>query len=105
LPKIGELVSYHSFSQQPKITYYIRKDEINEIPFAVGEFYFTCYIFVFIIPLSDKDDRDFLNEVEYENYWKVFKHLDKTKGWVFRDYSNNEKKDFDINLKFEIKKK
>ncbi|WP_298541900.1 HNH endonuclease [uncultured Aquimarina sp.] len=105
LPKIAEMTSYHSFAMQPKLTYFLRKTEDKEIPFAIGEFYFTCKIFAFIIPLCSQDDKNFLEEIEYKNFWKTFRHFDKTKGWVFNDFSNNNKRDFTINLNFELKGK
>lgn len=105
LPKIAEMTSYHSFAMQPKLTYYLRKVDNKEIPFAVGEFYFTCKVFAFIVPLCNEDDKSFLEKTDYEKFWKTFKHFDKTKGWVFNDFSNKSKRDFTINLNFELKGK
>lgn len=105
LPKIGERTTYDFFSLQPKIGYFIRKDKESEIPFAVGEFHFTCKVFAFIIPLTDQDEKDFLDVDDYKKYWKTFKHFNKSKGWIFHDYSDNDKKNFKINLNFEVKNK
>lgn len=105
LPKIAEMTSYHSFAIQPKLTYFLRKTDDKEIPFAIGEFYFTCKVFAFIIPFCDQDNNNFLEEIKYKIFWKRFRHFDKTKGWVFNDFSNNNKRDFTINLNFELKGK
>lgn len=105
LPKIGEMISYHSFSMQPRIATYIRIIDDKSFPFAVGELYFTCILFVFIIPLSDRDDRNFTDKIDFENYWRTFQHYKKTKGWGFRDYSNNKPREFIINLNFEMNDK
>lgn len=105
LPKIAELTTYDFFSLQPKITCYIRKNEDKKLPFAIGEFHFTCVVFVFIIPLSDSDNKEFIKKSDYKFYWKSFKHFDKYKSWVFNDYSNNNPRDFIINLDFNIDKK
>ena len=98
LPKIGELISYHAFSIQPRIVTYIRKDNDSTIPFAVGEFYFTCRLFVFIIPLSQNDDRDFTDPIDFKKYWQTFKHYNEASGWNFRDYSRNTPLPFSITL-------
>jgi hypothetical protein len=103
LPYIAEMISYHSFSVQPKLTYYIRKIEDKNIPFAVGEFYFTCKVFTFIIPLTNQDEKDFIDKNDYDVFWKTFQHFDKSKGWVFNDYSNKNPREFSINLNFELK--
>ena len=105
LPKIAEMISYHSFSTQPKLTHYIRKIDDKTLPFAVGEFYFTCKLFVFIIPFSSQDDRDFRDDTDYKHFWTTFKHFDKSKGWEFRDYSNKNPREFSINLNFQKEKK
>jgi hypothetical protein len=103
LPKIGEMTSYHAFSYQPKLVTYIRKTEDRNLPYAVGEFYFTCKIFTFILPLSSRDSVDFTTDSDYQFYWQTFEHYNKSKGWSFLDYSSNIKKNFVINLNFELR--
>jgi len=100
LPLIGEMISYYSFSKQPKLETYLRKTEDKSIPFAVGVFYFTCKIFVFIIPFVSNDDKDFLDQTDFDHFWKTFQHFKNSNGWAFRDYSNNVKKKFILNLSF-----
>lgn len=101
LPKIGELISYHDFKKQPKILTYLRKDDNTDYPFAVGEFHFACKIIAFIVPLTEKDKTDYISDKDYEKFWNTFKHFKKTKGWIFIDLSNAERREFNINLKFE----
>lgn len=105
LPRIGEMISYHAFTAQPKLVFYIRKDADKSLPFAVGEFYFTCKIFAFIIPLTDQDDKDFTDPNDFDNYWQNFQHFKKSKGWAFMDYSNNKARKFILNLNFELRDK
>lgn len=105
LPKVAEMISYHSFSVQPKLTYYIRKIEDNDIPFAVGELHFTCQILVFIVPFSNQDSKDFLNKKDFDVFWKTFRHFDKSKGWIFNNFSNKNAREFSINLNFELNDK
>jgi len=75
----------------------------NTIPFAVGEFHFTCKIFAFIVPLFSNNELNYVKTEEYDMFWRTFKHYDKSKGWAFVDYSNDKKKDFFLNLKFRLK--
>lgn len=105
LPKIAELTTYDYFTLQPVLSYYIRKDDDVSIPFAVCKFVFTCRVFVFIIPFSNRDSLDFTNESEFKHYWKTFKPFNKNKNWGFNDYSNSMPKDFTINLSHEINQK
>lgn len=105
LPKIAEMISYHAFTTQPKIITYIRKSNDDQVPFAVGEFQFTCKIFVFIVPLARKDNREFIDQNNYDKFWQTFKHYNKTVGWKFLDYSNSQAKPLTISLNFNLKEK
>lgn len=105
LPKVAEMISYHAFAIQPKMTIYFRKDDDKQLPFAVGEFYFTCKIFSFIIPLTNQDEKDFTDENDFENFWQTFLHYKNSKGWSFLDYSNNKPRKFIMNLNFEQRDK
>jgi hypothetical protein len=105
LPKIAEMISYHSFSVQPKLTYYLRKIDDKTLPFAVGEFYFTCRVFAFIVPFSNQDNKNFIDEIDFDIFWKTFQHFDKSKGWVFSDFSNDNPREFSINLNFDLDNK
>ena len=101
LPKVAEMISYHSFNKQPKLVTYIRKDNDQNVPFAIGRFYFTCVVIVFIIPLTSEDTKDFVDQQDYESFWKSFLHLNRTKGWSFKDFSNAENRQFQIHLNIE----
>ena len=102
LPKIAEKTTYEVFTIQPELVYYLRKDDSNNLPFAVCEFRFTCKILVFIVPLSDADGYEYLKEAEYGNFWSKFKHYQKSENWAFKDFSNSNPRDFSINLDFEV---
>ncbi|WP_276366180.1 hypothetical protein [Chryseolinea sp. H1M3-3] len=100
LPVIAEVVTYHFFSSQPKLLTYIRKENNSDIPFAVGEFHFTCIVFVFIIPLCDQDSSQYLED-DYKKFWDLFHHYNKSKGWSFKDYSSQKAAKFSFRVKFE----
>lgn len=104
LPKIAVLTSNLHFNDKPKMTVYIRKTNDEKIPYTVGEFHFTALVFVFIIPFSNGDTNDFLNQDAYSNYWNFFKHFHSFKEWVFQDFSDNVTREFHMNLNLQIGK-
>lgn len=105
LPKIGEMITYNFFSKQPKLVTYIRRGNSKTLPFAVGEFHFTCLVITFIIPFASGDSHDFVLKKDFDVYRKAFKHYTKAGGWTFKDYSNNKPKEFSISLNFELNNK
>lgn len=102
LPKIGELISYQHFTNEPKLFLYIRQNDNKKIPYMVGEFHLTCKLLTFIIPLCEEDDKDFVNKNDFEAFWNEFHHYSKVKGWVFNDYSSDKERDFTFHLNSNI---
>jgi len=98
LPSIAILKSYRLLTAQPKITISMRTDNDYSLPFAIGEFRCNYLTFIFIIPLSSDDDRDFMNKGDYDNFWRFFKHYSSTNGWEFIDFSDGKKKDYSVQM-------
>ena len=105
LPKIAMLTSYELFSNHPKIMVYLRKTDDLNLPYAVAEFRFTFLTFVYIIPLSNKDNVDFTKEKDYKYFWDFFKHYSSVKNWKFLNMNDNTPRQFTMNLNFEAKEK
>jgi len=103
LPKIANALSNRIFSTQPKLSYYLRKDDDKDLPYAVGVFYFTTMIFVFIVPATDQDDKEFIEQTDFENFWKTFSLFDKIEGWERVDFSSNKPREFIVNLNIKNK--
>lgn len=103
LPDVAEIITYKSFTTHPKLTIYTRKNNNYLIPYAVGEFNFTCKKFVFIVPFSSMDNKTFTRKADYNAFWSTFKHLHKLKDWNFNQFSNDSPKIFNINLNFQTK--
>lgn len=59
LPKIGVWHSYKFFTEKPEITLYLRNNDNYDLPYLIGEFKFTYYMYVFIVPFSSKDKKSF----------------------------------------------
>lgn len=104
LPRIGILKTYELFSRHPTLVVYIRKNDNKKLPYAVAEFRFTFLVFVYIIPLSNKDDIDFTEKEDFEKFWKFFKHYN-IKNWSFKTLNDDEPKEFEINMNFKERKK
>lgn len=100
LPVIAELMYNNPSMSTPILRTYIRKDSDETLPYAVGEFHFTAYMYVFIVPLCSNDTKDFVNGEEYLRFWSFFKIYNDMGEWKYRDFSAKEPKDFGISLKF-----
>lgn len=102
LPKVARMISNTPFSPEPKLAVYLRKNDNEDIPFAIGEFYFTCFVFTFLIPLNDEYNTKFASKEGYQKYLEMFSHYEQTDNWIFHDFSDNKERSFDLTLKFEI---
>ena len=103
LPCIGHLVAYQMYQERPSIAVYLRKNNDLSLPYAVGEFHFTCFVFVFIIPLFRDDESDFLKEDEFKHFWNFFKNFDISKKFRFIEFLDSVERDVQFNLNFEQK--
>lgn len=104
LPKVGVLADYRLYTEHPKIVVYVRKNESINFPYAIGEFHFTFFTFIFVIPIFEENEKDFTDENDYDSIWSVFKHFNISGNMVYEDFSNCTEKTFQINLKFEQNK-
>jgi len=104
LPPVAILTSYNFFKLHPRLVVYLQKDKNANLPYAIGEFHFTCLTFVFIIPICSEDKIDFCEKENYDVFWNYFKHFSSDKSWEFKNYSNNQEQNFVINMNFTQKK-
>lgn len=103
LPPIAILFSEAAVKKHPQLCLYLRQASDATLPFAVGDFSLATIRFVFLVPFCTSDDRDFTNPVDFDRFWKSFKHFEGAKGWRFEDFSCAEKKDFLSTLRIEKK--
>ena len=101
LPKISVLHSYHFFTKRPEIALYMRNNDNKNLPFLVGEFKFAYYVYIFIVPFSEKDENSFLMDIEYQEFLDCFRQIGSINTFKFIDFSQNLERnwDFIINLK------
>jgi len=101
LPKIGVLHTYKFFAEKPEIALYIRNNDNYDLPYLIGEFKFTIYMYIFIVPLSSQDKKDFLKYEEYENFLKCFKQLSNIGEFNYVDFSDGKERVLNFNINFE----
>lgn len=78
------------FNSQPLLMFFRRKNEDDNFPFMVGEFHYADIIYVFIIPFSLKDKKDFVDQNEYELFWNEFNQIRANRNWNHVDYLSSE---------------
>ncbi|MBM0511436.1 HNH endonuclease [Aeromonas hydrophila] len=100
LPKVALLETYQTFTRQPQLSVYIRHDDDNSLPMAIGEFKFTYMTYVFIIPTFSSDEPDFSDSKNYERFWAFFKHYHSRNDWKYSDFSNPISDHFVLNMNF-----
>lgn len=83
LPRVAVNVVHNGFSKVPQIVNYIRKIDDFGIPHIVSEFRIGSFVYVYIIPFSEKDTTDFIADEEYEKFWDTFKHYRSINDWRF----------------------
>ena len=101
LPRIAELLSYHAFTQEPKMMVYIRKSDNRKLPYGVCEFSFAALVYVFIIPACSEDELTFIDKEEFHTFWSTFKHYSRLPNWQYLNLSSNNTGTFSLQLNFE----
>jgi len=100
LPQISMLLNPHKIEKIPKMIIYMRNNEGKNLPYAIGEFHYTCFTFVFIIPTFN-DELDFSNELNFENFKNFFKiyQFDK-RQWTYLNWISSVPENFVFNMNF-----
>ncbi len=102
LPRIANIMLFDKLSVQPEIVVYLRKSVDKTLPFAIGEFHFTLFRYIFIIPATEMDELLYLTDDEYNAFWEKFKHFKELPGWKFENFSDDVKKPFSTKIKFDF---
>lgn len=88
LPKIAVGIASLPPSPSAEITLYIRKAERSTLPHVVGEFRLGCYVYVYVLPFSRKDDDDLIDFFETPEFKKTFRHYGLVDVWDLQDFSH-----------------
>lgn len=103
LPQVAVLLDNRFYYDQPELITYIQKNSDKKLPFIYAEFKSTFFIFVFIIPFSDKDSLDFSCKENFNYFWQFNKQYSSNNNWVFHDF--NIDKDIILTLNLNFKKR
>lgn len=104
LPKVAVLIDRQNYHEQPSLTLYRRKKDSYDTPFMYAEIKVAMFIYVFIIPFSSKDEKDFSLDENFQTFWNQNKHYCHFDSWVYNDFGLDESKDFIYNLNFSQRK-
>ena len=77
LPSVAATLVEFPPNPSAQITVYRRKDENSRLPHLVGEFRLGCYLYVFAVPLSNRDSWDLVGFFEDDEFRGTFKHFAK----------------------------
>ncbi len=99
--KVARAVEHEGFTKTPQIANYVRKSGNMNLPHIVSEFRIGSWVFVFIVPFSSKDDRDFRCDADFDNFWITFKHYEKAE-WLFDDLYDIVPRKLTVNLRVSL---
>lgn len=101
LPKVAFLQDSSFFTPHPLLSFFQRKNDNHNFPFTIGEFHYADMIYVFIIPFSLKDRKSFLEQEDFELFWKNFNQIRADRNWEWIDFSSQEELPIISNFNFE----
>lgn len=87
LPKIASAVVMLPSDPSAQITLYIRKEHHPKMPHVVCEFRLGCYMYVYALPFSERDEGDPIGFFEEENFKQTFRQYAFVPSWSQQDYS------------------
>lgn len=90
LPKIAAAVVMLPPDPSAQITLYIRKESHPKLPHVVCEFRLGCYMYVYALPFSERDEGDLIGFFEEENFKQTFRHYGYVPSWTQQDYSGTQ---------------
>ncbi|MCL2829739.1 MAG: helix-turn-helix domain-containing protein [Betaproteobacteria bacterium] len=90
LPKIAAAVVMLPPDPSAQITLYIRKEPHPKMPHVVCEFRLGCYMYVYALPFSERDEGDLIGFFEEEDFKQTFRHYAFVPSWTQQDYSGTQ---------------
>lgn len=88
LPEVASAVVPLPPDPSAQIALYIRRSEASRLPHVVCEFRLGCYLYVYSLPFSDKDNWDLVGFFGDETFVDTFRHYSHVKSWSIEDYSS-----------------
>jgi transcriptional regulator with XRE-family HTH domain len=90
-PNVAATVVDFPPNPSAQITVYRRKDEASRLPHLVGEFRLGCYMYVFAVPLSDRDSWDLVGFFDDAEFRGTFKHFASVAHWSQNNLNGQHK--------------
>lgn len=103
LPPIAILLDNQNFFDQPELSVYTRKKDVDDLPYMYAEFKSTFFTFVYIIPFSDNDCIDYSQKEHYDKFWKFNKHYLLRDDWEYVDFNIDKDVMVTMNCNFNLK--
>lgn len=91
LPSVAATLVDFPANPSAQIIVYRRKDENSSLPHLVGEFRLGCYLYVFAVPLSDRDSWDLVGFFEDDEFRDTFKHFASVRRWTQNNLNGQER--------------
>lgn len=88
LPEVVSAVIPFPPDPSAQITLYVRRSEASRLPHVVCEFRLGCYIYVYTLPFSDKDNWDLSGFFSDQLFKDTFRHYRHVNSWTLGDYSS-----------------
>jgi hypothetical protein len=89
VPLVAKSVVHHGFCRTPQIANYVRKSDNKDYPHIISEFRLGSWLYVFVIPLSQKDTKNFLESNDFEKFFDIFMHY-KSANWEFENLNSTK---------------
>lgn len=89
---------------EPQIQLYLRKNDNSSLPLLFVVLYCNITAFLYIVPSSKEELSYFIDEQNYEKFWKELHFFNKIK-WEDSDFSSNKKYTLVYNLNFKKRNK
>lgn len=87
LPEIASAVVPLPPSPSAQIALYIRRSVASTLPHVVCEFRLGCYLYVYVLPFSDKDSGDLVGFFGATDFRDTFRHYTHVQSWSIDDFS------------------
>ena len=98
LPSVAMMIDILNYYEQPIMMVHKRKTDDVSLPYMYAELRITNFIFVFIIPFSNKDAISFGEDKNFEYFWQFNKHYARVKDWVFNKFNLDLAKETVFNM-------
>ena len=90
LPTIATAVVMLPPAPSAQITLYMRKGYNSTMPHVVCEFRLGCYIYVYALPFSVRDEGSLVGFFDKDEFKNTFKHYAAVPHWSQQDYSGTQ---------------